>query len=51
VKIYRSDLRFAWDEKGITTELQVVPTATPEQREEFLKGKPAPTPKDDSGKD
>jgi hypothetical protein len=51
VKIYRSDLRFAWDEKGITTELQAVPTATPEQREEFLKGKPAPTPKDDSGKD
>lgn len=38
VRIYRSNLRFAWDQKGITTELKPVPTATPEQREEFLKG-------------
>lgn len=51
VNIYRSDLRFAWDKKGITTELQAVPTATPEQREEFLKGEPDAPPKDDTGKD
>jgi sugar lactone lactonase YvrE len=47
VKIYRSDLRFAWDQKGITTELQALPTATPEQREEFLKRDAGNPAKDD----
>ncbi len=40
VVIYRSNMHFAWDEKGINTQLQKVPTATPEQRKEFLKDKP-----------
>lgn len=37
VRIYKSDLRFAWDQPGISSStLSEVPKATPEQRKQFL---------------
>lgn len=36
VQIFRSDLRFAWDESGIPTAAAAIPKATPEQAQQLL---------------
>ncbi|HET6546143.1 MAG TPA: hypothetical protein VFG55_05285 [Rhodanobacteraceae bacterium] len=53
VRVFRSDLRFAWNESGAGNKVLPIPVATPKQREKLLKEKPGAHPvekqRDDTG--
>ncbi|MGA9422483.1 MAG: hypothetical protein WBW61_08975 [Rhodanobacteraceae bacterium] len=44
VRVFKSDLRFAWDKSGIGTAVTPIPVATPAQREKLLKEKTGARP-------
>lgn len=52
VRIYQSDLRFAWDQPGISSSINEIPKATSAQRKQFLeeqKGARQEAPKSNGG--
>ncbi|MGA8277952.1 MAG: hypothetical protein WB784_07130 [Rhodanobacteraceae bacterium] len=44
VRVFKSDLRFAWNKSGIGTAVKAIPVATPAQREKMLNEKPGARP-------